>query len=497
MRHSSPHLKARTRRLIIGLVLAFLAADGTPPLWSAADTPSPNLNFARQLNQAFVEVAEKASAAVVVIEVIQPDQDEGTELSPAPAPRDFHHRSPAPQDPRSDNSGPRRMVESRASGVIVTPDGFILTNNHVVQGAERIRVRFRDGHLVKARLQGADPESDLAVIKIDATGLTAAKLADSAAAKVGEFVLAIGAPFELDYSVTIGHISAKGRSFEGTMGIGYLDQDFIQTDASINPGNSGGPLVNLDGEVVGINAMIRGMRTGIGFAIPSDLARRVMTRLIRDGKFVRSWLGVGITSLRDNPDYQDLVHGPADGVVIREIIPGGPASKSELRPGDIVVAVDGNPVKTSRQLKDEVAYKESGQSIALDVVRDAKPVRLTVKSEALPAPTTPKTDDVGKHESEQRDLGLTVKNLTRELANEFKIEQKTGVVVTDVELDSPADAGQIQPGDVVTAVDRKPVANLPEFRKAMKQADPKKGIILHLLAKDGASRFTILKENGD
>ncbi len=465
----------------------------------AADTPAPSpaLDFARQLNQAFVEVAEKVSGAVVVIEVVQPDQTDPADLPGDAPPRDFHRRPELPDNPKEGKPRPRPMIESRASGVVITPDGYILTNNHVVDGAERIRVRFRDGRYFKARIQGVDAESDLAVIKIEAQGLATAKMGDSAAARVGEFVLAIGAPFELDYSVTVGHISAKGRSFEGTMGSGYLDQDFIQTDASINPGNSGGPLVNLDGKVVGINAMIRGMRTGIGFAIPSDLAARVMERLIRDGKFVRSWLGVGITTLSDNQEFRELIHGPAEGVVIRELIPGGPASKSNLKPGDIVVAVDGRPVKTSRQLKDEVAYKENGQILNLDVIRDSKPIRLAVKSGPLPETGESKTLAAKKTESIQHGLGLTVKSLTKELAEEFKVEQKSGVIVTDVELDSPADAGQIQPGDVVTAVNRSPVSNLKDFRQAMKAANAKKGIIIDLRGKDGSSRFTILKENGD
>ena len=494
MRYSPVHIK---RRVLLPSIVCFLmAAASSNPSRASETNRSPAMDFARQLNQAFIEVAEKISSAVVVITVNYHEQAGLTEVPFEQLPRDGGQRFRNPRAPKGEV--PRRgpMTVANGSGTVVTEDGYILTNDHVVEGAEKIMVRLKDGRQFKASVRGVDPESDLAVIKIDAKGLPTARMGSSSAAKVGEFVLAVGAPYELDYSVTVGHISAKGRSFE-TMSAGYVDQDFIQTDASINPGNSGGPLVDLDGDVVGINAMIHSLRSGIGFAIPSDLARRVMAKLISDGKFVRSWLGVGIGSLRDDQNYKNFVHGPEDGVLIHQIIPGGPASKSTLRPADIVVAVDGQAVKTSRELKDEVSYKKIGQVLVLDVVRDGRPIKVEVKTEGVREPESPDLLLTRRKQTERPDFGLTVKNLTKELAVEFKVEQKSGVVVTDVEQDSPADDGDIQPGDVITAVDRKPVRNLKEYKELMKAADAKKGVMINLLSNDGISRFTILKENAD
>ena len=257
---------------------------------SAANERLTNLEVARQLDQAFVEVAAKVSPAVVVINVVQrvkDDEEDGSYESLPPGFWRYFHR-------QFQNQQPEKAL-GEGSGVIIRDDGYILTNGHVVQDAESIEVRLQDGRTFKAKLRGVDPQSDVAVIKIEAKGLPVATFGDSTKARVGEFAIAIGAPFTFDYSVTFGHVSAKGRSnvvpgFEGAA----MDQDFIQTDANINPGNSGGPLVNINGEVIGINTLIRGLHTGIGFAIPSNLAKEVADKLIANGKFTRAWLGVEI-----------------------------------------------------------------------------------------------------------------------------------------------------------------------------------------------------------
>jgi S1-C subfamily serine protease len=215
-----------------------------------------------------------------------------------------------------------------------------------------------------------------------------AKLGDSAAVRVGEFAVAIGAPFELDYSVTFGHVSAKGRSrvvpsFGVNSQQATMDQDFIQTDASINPGNSGGPLVNLYGEVIGINTLIRGLHTGIGFAVPVNLAREVSEQLIASGKFPRSWLGVGIRSLREDEEVRETVSA-MDGVLVTELRPGGPASKSDLKPGDVITAVDSKNVATETQLRNEIRSKKPGSAVTLDVLRDSKPLKIKVHPEPWP-----------------------------------------------------------------------------------------------------------------
>ncbi len=342
---------------------------------------SPNLDLARQLNQAFIEVADKVSPAVVVITVTTKPAKEASEEKESdgenPFPNDFwreFHRQFRERSPSEKEIG-------QGSGVIVRTNGFILTNRHVVDDAETIDVRLKDGRMFKARVRGVDPQSDLAVLQIDADKLPVAKFADSNKTRVGEFAVAIGAPFELDYSVTFGHVSAKGRGnvVPAYAGGAILDQDYIQTDANINPGNSGGPLVNIDGEVIGIITLIRGLRTGIGFAIPSSLAREVSDQIIATGKFPRPWLGVSIHALREDPAMRETVTDLEDGVVVNRIMRDGPAAKSELRARDIITAVDGKHVTTAQELRNEIRSKKIGQPVTLSVWRKGKTLTVEVK----------------------------------------------------------------------------------------------------------------------
>jgi serine protease Do len=459
---------------------------------------SPGLTLARQLNEAFIEVANKVSPAVVVIEITEKadqDQDQAQDEDAG------SNRLPQEEQPRHHNHHHHyhsRPQMGEGSGVVITADGYILTNDHVVENADKIEVRFKDGRTYPAEITGTDPESDIAVIKIKATGLTPAKLGNSDATRVGEFVLAVGAPFALSDSVTFGHVSAKGRSFEGETR-GYSDQDFIQTDASINPGNSGGPLVNLYGEVIAINTMIEGMNTGIGFAVPINLAKRVKDHLIAEGKFTRSWIGIGIAELKDEREYRDLGKDLApdteSGIVITEIRAKGPAAKSGLRAGDVVVSVGGKPVETARQLKDAISLEKPGHNLAFSVVRGREHLLVTVKTEALPsdlglAQSAPSLS--GAPEAESPSFGMTVQALTSDLAERYGLEPDAGVIVTVVERDSPADAEGIQPGDVIQEINRQRIANLKQFRQAMKAVDAKKGVMLDLMS-EGSSRLVILK----
>ncbi|MDQ6631471.1 MAG: trypsin-like peptidase domain-containing protein [Verrucomicrobiota bacterium] len=483
------------------------SSDSTQPL-----AKSPAVDLARQLNQAFIEVADTVSPAVVVISVVQKqnaqmmDDQEGNPFWDM-LPPDIRKRFFEEYGRRDRGNGrnvvpiprPRAQV-GRGSGIVISEDGYILTNNHVVENAEKITVRFKDSREYTAEIKGRDPQSDIAVIKIkNVKNLAHAKLGDSAAARVGEFVLAIGAPFDLNYSVTVGHISAKGRSFGREFGAN-ADQDFIQTDASINPGNSGGPLVNLYGEVVGINSMIRGIGTGIGFAVPINLAKRVSDHLIKDGKFTRSRIGVAIGDLREFQDYKNQAPNLEDGVVISEILPDAPAAKSELKAGDIVTSVDGRPVKTSRELKEEIAYKKVGETVTLDVVRlqaagKSKNLKVKVKTDAFPDEEESASGKKSRatDNGESSNLGLTVKSLTKELADEFGVDMSAGVIVTSVEANSAADEKGIKAGDIITEVNRSSVSNLKQFRDAIKAADPKKGVVINFTSK-GTSRFTVLKE---
>jgi serine protease Do len=364
-----------------------------------AATNSPALDLARQLNDAFVEVAEKVSPSVVVIRVAHKpgtmDLDDDDNPFWDLVPKEFRRQYEEERDRRrkeaeEDEKKPQPPVfDGKGSGIVIGEDGYILTNFHVVEDAEKIRVRLRDGRTFEATVRGKDPQSDLAVLKIAATNLPAARLGDSDAVRVGEFAVAIGAPFEFDYSVTFGHISAKGRSHVvRSMGLysqgAAMDQDFLQTDASINPGNSGGPLVNLQGEVIGINTLIRGLRTGIGFAVPVNLAREVSEKLIRDGKFPRSWLGIGIRGLREDEDAEEKIDGVEDGVLITGIDPDGPASRSDLKRRDVITAVDGKAVVTSAQLRNEIRRKKAGSLVTLDVVRQSKPMKIKVHPDEWP-----------------------------------------------------------------------------------------------------------------
>ena len=367
---------------------------------ASAATNSPALDLARQLNSAFVEVAETVSPSVVVIRVahkpggkldLDDEDNPFWDFMPEEFRRQFKEemekRRKELEEEESKSPGPR--FDGKGSGVIIQEDGYILTNFHVVEDATKIEVRLRDRRRFTATLHGKDPQSDLAVLKINVTNLPAAKLGDSDAVRVGEFAVAIGAPFEFDYSVTFGHISAKGRSqvipSRGLQSQGAtMDQDFLQTDASINPGNSGGPLVNLYGEVIGINTLIRGLRTGIGFAVPVNLAKVVSEKLIKDGKFPRLWLGIGIRGLREDDEAEEKVDGVEDGVLVTSIQENGPASKSDLKRRDVITAVDGKNVVTAAQLRNEVRRKKAGSPVTLEIVRQSKPMKIKVSPEEWP-----------------------------------------------------------------------------------------------------------------
>ena len=340
--------------------LCLLALTGVPGIPAAAPKESSAIALARQLNQAFIEVADQVSPSVVVIRVAQ-KQDRSRfnlELEGNPLFEEFRKKieeqfgNPKGKkqrtEPKPEGKSP---FNGQGSGVVIREDGYILTNRHVVEDAERIEVRFKDGRTFPATIRGVDPRSDVAVLKIEAKGLPAAKFADSDKTRVGEFAIAIGAPFNLDYSVTFGHVSAKGRTdlLPGVAPGTPMDQDFIQTDASINPGNSGGPLVNISGEIIGINTLIRGLHTGIGFAIPANLARELAEAIIKDGKVVRARLGIIARGIKDDLELRGQVFkGATNGVLVAGLQQNGPASKSELKLEDIITHVEGTPVANAQ-----------------------------------------------------------------------------------------------------------------------------------------------------
>ena len=375
--------KSMMKKIAVTILSAGLLGGIVANSPTRAGEPSEALKLAQQLNQAFVEVAVSVSKSVVVVRVASKPRARGGFGSPFNSPffdqlpeeyRKFFERQQEEREEQPRRSRPRGPVfDGQGSGLVYREDGIILTNRHVVENAEKVQIVFRGGKEYDGEVLGVDRQSDIAVVKIDATGLTAAKMGDSDKTKVGEFAIAVGSPYELDYSVTIGHVSAKERRVFPDQAM--FDQDFIQTDASINPGNSGGPLVNIYGEVIGINTLIRGVNTGIGFAVPVNLARRVADMLIEDGKVTRAWRGVHITTLREDDDYRDLAVGIEDGVVVRQFVSGGPAENSDLELADVITSVDGNRVKSADELKRELRLKKVGDSVTLGLMRNGEAKR--------------------------------------------------------------------------------------------------------------------------
>ena len=402
-----------------------------------------------------------------------------------------------PQQRQQPNRSREPIYDGQGSGLVYREDGIIMTNRHVVENSDRVKIVFKDGKEFEGEILGVDRESDIAVIKIEATGLQAVKIGDSNNTKAGEFAIAIGSPFGLKYSVTVGHISAKGRRVLTDQQM--FDQDFIQTDASINPGNSGGPLVNIYGEVIGINTLIRGMNTGIGFAVPINLAKRISDMLIKDGKVTRAWLGVSITTLREDVELRDLAVGVEDGIVVRQFIPGGPAENSNLQLADIITSIDGKKVKSAEELKRAIRYKTAGDSIKIGLMRDGNSMEILFETGAVPEEFTPVTrarrvEDKNSNKPEIAELlGMRVQEISEDLAKRFMIDEEEGVIVVSVEKDSVSEEKSISPGDVVTRINSSEINSIETFKKAFENEDLKKGVLVHLKS-NGSQRFEVLKD---
>ncbi|MCW5559880.1 MAG: trypsin-like peptidase domain-containing protein, partial [Verrucomicrobiae bacterium] len=480
------------RSLQLLILFALLAVF--PPL--AASDASAALDMARQLNEAFVAVAEKVSPAVVVIDVAEKASAAGgLELHPwfESLPEEWKEQYRRELERRADpNAEPE--FGGHGSGMILSTDGDVLTNYHVVAGAERIRVRLRDGRQLEAAIRGTDADSDLAVLRLQnpPKDLPVVTFGDSDRVRVGEFAIAIGAPYQLDYSISFGHISAKGRS--DLIG-GLFDQAFLQTDANINPGNSGGPLVDIEGRVIGVNSMIRNLNSGIGFAIPSNLAREISSRLREDGRFVRSWLGIGIESLRNNERVRRRVPDLERGVVVTAIAPEGPSSRSEprLKSGDVITAVDGRVVADPNELRAQISRKRPGSTVILDVRREDQ--ALKVRVEPVPLPDQQERVAMmrgrrGENRGNDPAYGLQVEALDADAAKAASVEG--GVRVTAVAPESPGAEQELQPGDLITEVNHTSVESPAQFQSLLKEANLSKGILLQV-RRNGEDLFKVLK----
>jgi Do/DeqQ family serine protease len=378
---------------------------------------------------------------------------------------------------------PRSEGRAAGSGVLVDPRGYILTNNHVVENATEIEVRLSDDRKFKAALVGRDGRTDLAVLKIEnPTGpLPVADLGDSDRLRVGQWAIAIGNPFGLDRTVTAGIISATGRTHVGLA----TYEAFIQTDASINPGNSGGPLLNLDGRVVGINTAIVSSGQGIGFAIPINMARDIMTQLINRGKVVRGWLGIGIQDL--SPELAAGFGVKEDaGVLVADVMKDGPAAAAGFRPGDVIVEFGGSAIKDVPDLQKRVAAIEPGRAAPVTVVREKKTVTLSVKIGEQP------TDDAMEAAEGDEILGLTVEPLTPETAQQNRLAARSGLLVIEVAPGSAGAAAGIKPGDAILEVNRQPVSDAVGFRQAVAGLKPGESVPVYLQRGGGANEYVVL-----
>ncbi|MCU0539645.1 MAG: DegQ family serine endoprotease [Desulfobacterales bacterium] len=374
---------------------------------------------------------------------------------------------------------------SLGSGFIIDREGHVVTNNHVIEDADQIKVKLGDEKEFDAQVVGRDPSTDLALLKIKAAqDLPVVKLGDSAQLKIGQWVVAIGSPFGLERTVTAGIVSAKGR----VIGSGPYD-DFIQTDASINPGNSGGPLINMKGEVVGINTAIVASGQGIGFAIPIDLAKGIIAQLKSGGEVTRGWLGVAIQDV--SPEMADYYGVEAKkGVFVADVFKGDPAEAAGIRPKDIIVEVNGQKVETTRQLTSLVANIPVGQAVKVKVLREGQPKTFQVKIAKRDDTKTAARGEPPEKRGEDP-LGLKVSALTPEIAQRFAIGETAGVIVTDVQNGTPAEEAGVRAGDLIKEINHTPVESVADYRAALKKFDKEKTLQLFVWRKNAG--FLVLK----
>ncbi|GFM85293.1 serine peptidase [Pseudomonas cichorii] len=438
----------------------------------------------------FTVLVEQASPAVVNISTRQkmPDRAMAAQVPDMeglpPMLREFLERS-MPPGSRAPGKGDRqREAQSLGSGFIISGDGYVLTNNHVIDGADEIIVRLSDRSELKAKLVGTDPRTDVAVLKIDGKNLPTAKLGNSNKLKVGEWVLAIGSPFGFDHSVTKGIVSAKGRSLPNDT---YVP--FIQTDVAINPGNSGGPLFNMAGEVVGINSQIftrSGGFMGLSFAIPIDVAMDVANQLKTNGKVNRGWLGVVIQEVNKDLAESFGLDKPA-GALVAQVLEDGPAAKGGLQVGDVILSANGQPIVMSADLPHLIGNLKDGSKAELEVIRDGKRQNLTVTVGALPDEGQEMGSSGSAAERSSNRLGVSVIELTAEQKKSFDL--KGGVVIKEVQ-GGPAALIGLQAGDVITHLNNQAIVSAKQFTEVAKSLPKDRSVSMRVLRQGRASFIT-------
>lgn len=446
-------------------VAVILAACGGPRTGVSSQLVGAPPQSASKLSGIFATVANRVSPAVVSIRT-------ETRARRQPSLFDFFR---GPAESNQDN-----IARGNGSGAVIGADGYILTNNHVIADATRIDVIFKSGEEHAATVVGIDEATDLAVIRVKQEGLTPLGFADSNMARVGEWVLAVGSPFGLDYTVTAGVLSATGRADIGANEI----EDYLQTDASINPGNSGGPLINLKGEIIGINTMVVGRGSGIGFAVPSNIARVVSDQLIQHGVVRRPWVGIGFQPL--TPDLaRNFSLAETRGALVSNVTPGGPAARAGLQPGDVIVSIDTVAIRDGRDLLRKVLSTPVGRTMALKVVREGKAQRFKLVTQSSPnARASRRPQEL----EARRSLGLAVETLSAPLAQRLQVPMTAGAVVTRVDAGSQADRAGLLAGDVIVEADRRKVHAAKDIDLALRDGEA----LLRVQRQEGAF-YAVLK----
>jgi serine protease Do len=484
MKENFPMSKHKRLSILLSAVMAlgflggilFISSLGSTPKSSEEQTPinsqapvisSQGKELLKQFSAAFEAAAAKVNPSVVPIFSEQVTTVENPFGSPDDPFRQFFGDDFFKRFFGLPPSGEQKeTIHALGSGVIVSGDGYILTNNHVVKGADKLTVILHDKKKYTAKVVGTDPQTDVAVIKISAKGLPEASLGNSDEVRVGQWVIAVGNPFQLMHTVTAGIISAKGRS-----SVNLADyEDFIQTDASINPGNSGGALADLDGNVIGINTAILspsgGGNVGIGFAIPINMAKSVMNELIAKGKVTRGFVGIVLQDVDENL-AKALKLKTTEGALVGDVTPGAPGDKAGIKRGDIITKFDGTKIENTEQLRNLVAEREPGTSVNITLIRDGKEMQVTVVLGERPADLASSLQRNTKPEERtSKKLGLSIQTLTESLAKQFGYQNDHGVVVTDVTAGSPAEEAGIQRGDLIKEVDRAEIRAVPDFNRA-------------------------------
>lgn len=480
--------------LLVGVIVGVLLTarfDWQPVAHSleAAKVPAPVVGPA---SPNFVGVVKAATPAVVNIAtsrtVKHGQPGEGSPFMDDPFFRhffgeEFFRRFQIPRERRENSLG---------SGVIVSADGYIITNNHVVAKADEIKVLLNDKREFKGKVVGADPKTDLAVIKIEGKDLPVIPWGNSDALEVGEYVLAIGNPFALNSTVTLGIVSAVGRA-----NVGIADyEDFIQTDAAINPGNSGGALVNSRGELVGINTAIfsrSGGYMGIGFAVPSNMTRTVMDSLVKRGKVVRGWLGVSIQELTTDLAKQFGLTD-AKGALVSEVLPDSPASAAGLQSGDVITGFNGKKIDSTSTLRNTVAATSIGSKVKVEVLRDKKTVVVEAKITEQPKEIAEGSDESVTGDGKNTALaGVEARSLTPDVARQLDLPSGTsGVVVANVLPGSAAEQAGLQSGDVITEIGKQPVRNVADFRRLAGKLKAKESVLIKII-RNGGRIFIVIK----